>query len=122
MANEGDRISPDGMELPAMNAIDPNPVATTSGASSRENVATVTEPSAAKDVKTVTITEPAKEAACDIDLTTEISNAEKDADELDDEAENGNIPMEMGVGKKKKKKSKPKSKRGLVSLQFSRDS
>jgi hypothetical protein len=122
MADEEDGISPDGMELPAMNAIDPKPVATTSVASSMENVATVTEPSAAKDDKMVTITEPAKEAACDIDLTTEKSNAEKDADELDDEPENGNIPMEMGVGKKKKKKSKPKSKRGLVSLQFSRDS
>lgn len=104
-----------------MNAIDPKPVATASGAPSMENIVTLTEPSAAKDAKTVTITEPANEAVCDIDLTTEKSNAEKDADELDDEPEDGNIPMEMGVGKKKKKKSKPKSKRGLVSFQLSHE-
>ena len=84
--------------------IDPNSVALTSGASSKQTAPSQTKPNANVDPKRVVVADPADERVL-------AKNEENDEAEYAGQTNEG---PGIGVGSKKRKKRKPKSKRGLV--------
>ncbi len=102
----------DGTSKPqVLGEIDPNSVALTSGASSKQTPPSQTKPNANVDSKRVVI----------VDSADERVPAENDENDEAECAGQTNEGPGVGVGSKKKKKRKPKSKRGLVILSVRSD-
>ena len=97
----------DGTSKPrVLGEINPNSVALTSGASSKQTPPSQTMPNANVDPKRVVIADSADERV-------PAENEENDEAEYAGQTDEG---PGIGVGSKKRKKRKPKSKRGLVIL------
>ena len=97
----------DGTSKPqVLGEIDPNSVASTSGASLKQTLPSQTKPNANVDPKRVVIANSADER---------VLAENEENDEAEDAGQRNEGPG-IGVGTKKKKKRKPKSQRGLVTL------